>query len=78
MQRMTYKCKCCNAWEKSIPVEWADVSPRFCGNEKCDLSMKKSKGKKSFRSQPDMLDKVMPTAPQAPVKAKASKVRTKK
>jgi hypothetical protein len=64
---MTYKCKCCNVWEKAIPADWSDVVPRFCGNSRCELSMKKSKGKKGFRTSPEMLERVMPVV--APVVA---------
>jgi hypothetical protein len=76
-QMMTYKCKCCDVWEKAIPADWSDVAPRFCGNKRCELSLIKSKGKKGFRNSPEMLERVMPVEP-APVEApKTSKSRRK-
>lgn len=79
--KVTYKCMCCNDWEKSISAAWADVSPRFCGNNSCEMSIKKGKGKKSFKSNPEMLQKVMPAPKQKeeqPVKSAAQKVRGRK
>jgi len=79
--KMTFKCKSCNNWEKEIPAQWSDVSPRFCGNDTCELSAKKGKGRKSFKSSPEMLEKVMPVAAASPwptESAPKSKVRTKR
>ncbi len=82
MDKVTYKCKCCNNWSKAIPAAWGDVSPRFCGNNSCELSLKKGKGKKSFKSNPEMLEKVLPApkpkAEDKPTKSPAQKVRGRK
>lgn len=59
MDKITYTCKCCG-WMTEVPGEWTDMSPRFCGNSSCELSLKKSKGKKSFKSNPDQLIKQLP------------------
>lgn len=81
MDKVTYKCNCCG-WEKSIAAAWADVSPRWCGDGSCEFSLKKSKGKKSYKSHPDMLQKIMPVAKpkeeSRPVKTSQSKVRKKR
>lgn len=69
---MTYKCKSCG-WEKSIPALWSDVKPRFCANAKCELSLKKGKGKKSFRSNPEQLEAIMPAPKPAPEASKPAK-----
>jgi len=55
MQKVKYKCKGCS-WTKEMPGDWADVKPRFCPTPSCEMSLKKSKGRKSFRSHPEMLD----------------------
>lgn len=55
MQKVKYKCKGCG-WTKEVPGEWADVKPRFCPTPTCELSVKKSKGRKSFRNNPEMLE----------------------
>lgn len=55
MEKVKYKCKGCG-WSKELPAEWADVKPRFCPTPTCEMSVKKSKGRKSFRSHPDMLE----------------------
>ena len=39
-----------------MPAEWADVKPRFCPTPTCELSVKRSKGRKSFRNNPEMLE----------------------
>jgi hypothetical protein len=54
MQKVKYKCKGCG-WAKELPVDWGDVKPRFCPTPTCEMSIKKSKGRKSFRNNPDML-----------------------
>ena len=77
MDLMTYKCKCCG-WSKSIPASWGDDSPRFCQNSKCEMSLKKGRGKKSFRSNPDMLEKILPVKKPQPAPTKAPKVKKKK
>ena len=81
MEKVTYKCKCCG-WQKAIPAAWADVSPRFCGENTCEYSIKKGKGKKSFKSNPDMLEKVMPVVKpkqeERPSKTPQGKVRGRK
>ncbi len=82
MDKVTYKCKCCDSWEKAIPAAWGDVSPRFCGNNSCELSVKKSKGKKSFKSHPEMLEKCLPVVKpkqdDKPTKSPSQKVRGRK
>lgn len=77
METMTYKCKCCG-WEKSIPAAWADVSPRFCPTNSCDLSAKKSKGKKSFRSHPEMLERIIPAKKVEVVQVETPQPKVKK
>lgn len=80
MEKLTYKCNSCG-WEKAIPAQWGDVSPRFCGNSSCDYSLKKGKGKKSFKSHPDQLQKIMPKKQEVKKSApdkKQPKVKKKK
>lgn len=55
MRKVKYRCKGCG-WTKELVADWADVKPRFCPTPTCDMSVKKSKGRKSFRSDPDMLE----------------------
>jgi len=55
MKKIKYRCKCCG-WNKELPAEWADQKPRFCMASICEYSVKKSKGKKSFRTNPEMLE----------------------
>lgn len=55
MRKVKYRCKCCG-WTKTLPADWADVKPRFCPTSTCEMSVKKSKGKKSFRNDPDKLE----------------------
>lgn len=71
MDHITYICKSCG-WTKDIPATWSDISPRFCGNNSCELSIKKSKGKKSFKSEPDKLEKIVP-APKPKIELKTEK-----
>ncbi len=81
MDKLVYKCGCCNEWEKALPSSWSDISPRFCGNNSCDLSLKKSKGKKSFKSNPEFLIKIDPPKPKKedqPIKTPEQKVRRKR
>jgi hypothetical protein len=54
MDKVKYRCTCCG-WSKELPLEWSDVKPRFCPTPTCEMSVKKSKGKKSFRLMPDKL-----------------------
>lgn len=70
MEKITFKCNNCG-WEKQIPGQWTDLSPRFCGNNSCELSAKKGKGKKSFKSHPEQLEKKLP-----PKKIKADSSET--
>lgn len=55
MEKVKYKCKGCG-WSKELPSTWADVKPRFCPTPTCEMSVKKSKGRKSFKTNPDMLE----------------------
>lgn len=55
MRKVKYRCKCCG-WTKTLPADWADVKPRFCPTPTCEMSVKKNKGRKSFRSEPDKLE----------------------
>ena len=55
MRKVKYRCKSCG-WHKTLPAEWADVKPRFCPTPTCEMSVKKSKGKQSFRNNPDKLE----------------------
>lgn len=55
MQRIKYECAKCG-WQASVPVEWADVKPGYCGNYKCSHSKAKApKSKKSFKLDPSAL-----------------------
>lgn len=67
MQKVKYRCKGCG-WTKEVPGEWADVKPRFCPTPTCELSVKKSKGRKSFRNNPDMLETTFRDVTTAPRK----------
>lgn len=55
MRKVKYRCKGCG-WTKTLVAEWADVKPRFCFTPTCEMSVKKSKGRKSFRTNPEMLE----------------------
>lgn len=55
MQKVKYRCKGCG-WTKEMPASWADVKPRFCPTPTCEMSVRKSKGRKSFRNNPEMLE----------------------
>lgn len=57
MHKLTYRCKNCG-WERSIPEQWADVGPRYCGNRKCKYSGQKRKEKTSFLKEPEMLETI--------------------
>ena len=50
MTKLTYKCGKCS-WEKTIPVEWGDLRPRYCGNKTCLTS---------FFKEPDALQVIIP------------------
>lgn len=64
MNKITYKCKSCG-WETHIIEDWGDIKPDFCGNKKCDYSAAKaSKTKKSFRTEPEMLETIKPKKPE--------------
>jgi hypothetical protein len=67
MQKVKYRCKGCG-WTKEMPGEWADVKPRFCPTPTCELSVKKSKGRKSFRNNPEMLETTFRDVHHAPRK----------
>lgn len=54
MDKVKYRCVCCG-WSKELPLEWSDIKPRFCPTPTCEMSVKKSKGRKSFRLTPDNL-----------------------
>jgi len=55
MGKVKYRCVCCG-WTKELPIEWQDVKPRFCPTPTCEMSVKKSRGKKSFRLTPEKLE----------------------
>lgn len=55
MEKLIYRCKSCG-WEKAIPAQWADISPRYCGNNKCEYSGRKKSKKNSFMKTPSMLE----------------------
>lgn len=76
--KVTYKCKACKKWEKTIPAAWADQKPRFCMNQKCELSVKKGKGRKSFRRSPEMLEIILPKKSIAPAASKSEKTRRRR
>ena len=55
MRKVKYRCTGCG-WTKTLVADWADVKPRFCPTPTCEMSVKKSKGRKSFRTDPDKLE----------------------
>jgi len=82
MDKIVYKCKNCG-WTKQIIALWEDSRPVFCPNKKCELSKEKSKGKKSFRKHPDLLQVTKPhkkptVTEEKPPKKKPKRVEPKK
>jgi len=75
-KRVIYRCKKCG-WEGSVTAQWADIKPIFCPNEKCQLSKVKSKGKKSFRSEPESLKIIVPKEEKKEVVKKESPAEPK-
>lgn len=59
MEKLVFVCKKCG-WEKSVASQWADLSPRYCGNHKCNYSGRVRKNKSSFLKEPQMLDIIKP------------------
>lgn len=55
MKKIRYRCKCCG-WTKELPEEWGDIKPKCCMSSLCEYSVKKSRGRKSFRTNPEMLE----------------------
>lgn len=55
MKKVKFKCKGCG-WTKELPETWGDVVPRWCPTPTCEMSVKKSKGRKSFRTNPEMME----------------------
>ena len=76
MEKLSYRCKDCG-WEKSIPAQWADVSPRYCGNKKCKYSGRVKQGRTSFLKEPKMLEIIMPTKAEPKVHVPVSKAPKK-
>lgn len=77
MEKITYTCKSCS-WSKSIPLDWSMDKPQFCGNGKCDYSAKRaSKTKKSFRTNPEMLEVTKPQKKEEVVHIPESKATPK-
>lgn len=70
MKKATFKCKLCG-WEKQLPETWANVTPRFCGNHKCEMSARGGKGKKSFRITPELLEITLDSEKKAAEASKA-------
>lgn len=54
MTRLTYKCGKCS-WEKTLPVEWGDLRPKYCGNKNCLIS---------FHKNPEALQILIPKKPE--------------
>lgn len=55
MNRIKYECSLCG-WSASVPSEWADVKPTYCGNSKCSHSKTRApKTKKNFVLDPKAL-----------------------
>lgn len=50
MDKLTYKCNKCS-WSKTIPTEWGDLRPRYCGNKSCLTS---------FYKNPEALEVIIP------------------
>lgn len=71
MEKVKYKCLGCG-WSKEIPKDWGDVKPKYCPTPTCEMSVKKSKGRKSYRNNPDMLQVTYSTSP-APEKKEVVK-----
>jgi len=59
MNKVIFTCKNCG-WDGQLVSNWADIKPVFCPNKKCQFSKEKSKGRKSFRSNPEMLEITFP------------------
>ena len=77
MDKVKYRCKGCG-WSKVLPSDWADISPRFCPTPTCEMSVKKGKGKKSFKLTPDMLEITTISAPTPASESKpAERVETR-
>lgn len=55
MDKIKYSCKNCG-WEKELPLSWKAMVPKHCCNPKCEYSSVKSKGKKGFMLNPEMLE----------------------
>lgn len=64
MEKVKYRCMGCG-WTKELPKDWGDVRPRYCPTPTCEMSVKRSKGRKSFRTNPDMLQVTFVTPPVA-------------
>jgi hypothetical protein len=60
MDKVKYRCKGCG-WSKELPNTWGDIKPRFCPTPTCEMSVKKSKGRKSFKNNPEMLEMTFST-----------------
>lgn len=54
MEKLVYKCSHCG-WERTIPAQWADVSPRYCENKKCRYSGRIKNDRTSFLKEPKAL-----------------------
>ena len=62
MEKVKYRCLSCG-WTKEIPKEWGDVAPGSCPMKTCEMSLKRSKGRKSFRTNPEMLETTVTGTP---------------
>lgn len=76
MEKLTYKCSECG-WEKAIPAQWADVSPRYCGNKKCKYSGRIKRERTSFLKEPKALLIIKQEKPEPPKHEPVSKKKEK-
>lgn len=59
MQKLIFRCKNCG-WEDSVSSQWVDLSPRYCGNKKCEYSGRVKLKPNSFMKTPSMLEIITP------------------
>lgn len=78
MSRIKYECSICG-WHASIPSEWADIKPTYCGNSKCAYSKARApKSKKSFALDPTSLNIHRPKEDSSVLEKKVVKRRKSK
>jgi len=66
-------------WSASVPSEWADIKPTYCGNSKCAYSKARApKTKKSFALDQKALKVHKPKEESSAVEKKVTKKRKSK